>query len=131
MTVRRPDRRRDRAAERNEARSRRASREPAGVLGDHLKARGASLLLTTLAIVGAIHGSILLGIEVKRVLHLRGEVTRLERDIGALEREAGALRDVAAHADDALYREQLARRQGFVFPDEVRVLPLGSRSTAP
>ncbi len=66
----------------------------------------------------------MLAIEARRIVHLRTEIQGLERDIAELEAEASELRAVAGHADDELYRELLARRQGFVFPEETRVLPL-------
>ena len=43
---------------------------------------------------------------------------------GPVHSEADALRAVAERADDEAFREQLARRQGFVHPGERRIVVL-------
>ena len=84
------------------------------------KRSGANLLFTVIAVVGCIHALAILTLEISRAIYTAREVTRLERDITSLELEAANLEGVLAHRNDADYREQLARRQGFIYPDEAR-----------
>lgn len=72
--------------------------------------------------LGVIHVVFMLGVE--GIRYFRGEmaITRLEREVEALESEALQLRSVIEHGDDLAYREQLARRQGYMYPDESRVV---------
>lgn len=84
-------------------------------------------VLVVVATVGCLHLLYLGYVEADRMVVQRREVHRLEREVAALESEIVALREVAAHADDASFRELLARKQGFVFPDELRVVTQDSR----
>lgn len=84
--------------------------------------KGANLLFLVLAVVGTLHVGAMFGVEIYRAWVGRHEVARLTANITALERERDALLAVIHHADDAVYREQLARCLGFVMPDETRYL---------
>lgn len=83
-----------------------------------------SLFFTVIAVVGAFHALLMLGLETGRLIYTNREVTRLEADIGALREETQTLEAVVAHGDDLVFREQLARSQGFIYPDETRVITL-------
>ena len=87
-------------------------------------APGVRRFLIVLALLGSIQLAIMIGVEAYRAVEGQRAIERLERDIAALDAEAAGLAAVVEHADDAAYREQLARRRGFVAPDEVRIVPL-------
>ncbi len=80
--------------------------------------RGASTLFIIIALVGGLQALLMIGIEANRWLRSQREISRLEADIRGLKQEAAELEAIIAHKDDAQYREQLARLQGFVYPDE-------------
>ncbi len=79
-----------------------------------------SALLVAICMLGALQASILIAVEVRRAWVADREVVRLAREVDALEREAADLAAIAERGDDARFREHLARRQGYVHPDEVR-----------
>jgi cell division protein FtsB len=83
-------------------------------------ARGVSALLVVLCLVGALQAAAMISIEARRLWTAEREIARLEAEVGALRREAADLTEIAARGDDARFREHLARRQGYVYPDEVR-----------
>lgn len=83
-------------------------------------ARGVSLLLAVLAMVGMLQAMVMISIEGRRWWVAAREVARLESELLLLRAETADLRQIAERADDLRFREQLARRQGYVFPDEVR-----------
>ena len=87
-------------------------------------APGVRRFLVVLALLGSIQLAIMIGVEAYRAVEGQRAIERLEQDIAALEAEATGLAAVVEHADDADYREQLARRRGFVTPDEIRIVPL-------
>ncbi len=87
-------------------------------------ANGVTRFLVILAILGSIQAIVMLGVEAHRAVEGQRAIARLNIDIAALEVEAAGLAAVVEHADDPVYREQLARRRGFIYPDEVRVVPL-------
>lgn len=82
--------------------------------------RGFSLILVVIGIVGSLQAMIMVGIEVQRWRVAQREVVRLEREVAALQQEELALIEIANRSDDAGFRERLARRQGYLFPNEVR-----------
>ena len=77
------------------------------------------IFLTTLNIFQLIYLNL---VESDRMLVLNREVPRLEADVTRLQAEEQGLLEVTAHAGDDLYREQLARKLGFIGPDELRVV---------
>jgi hypothetical protein len=85
-------------------------------------ARGAHRVLVALALVGSLHALFLLGVESWRFVSERQAVTRLDNQVGDLKSEALGLRQVIDHANDTRYREDLARRQGFMYPNETRAV---------
>lgn len=85
-------------------------------------ARRALWALSLLAALGVVQVLFLIGVELDRTLRHRSAIQELRSEVEGLHGEAADLRDVADRADDPRYREQLARRQGFVHPDEVRVV---------
>lgn len=95
--------------------------------------RRLNLLIVLLASVGVVQLIYLNLVEVDRTLVLQRDVNRLEADVARLEAEEFELREVAAHAFDLGYREQLARRQGFIGKDELRVVtaPSGGPEARP
>lgn len=84
--------------------------------------RGARWLLLVLVAFGSVHLLFMLGVEGLRFVRAEMSIERLEREVAGLEAEARSLEAVIEHADDQSYREQLARRQGYMYPDEVRVV---------
>jgi len=84
------------------------------------KGRGAGLF-TVIALVGSVHALFMLGLEVNRFIYTERAVAGLERDIAVLNGEAEELRAIIRHKGDVAYLEGLARQQGFVYPDEVRI----------
>ena len=86
--------------------------------------RGVNAILLILALVGSLHVFSMLGVEVWRGATSRSEIARLQADVLALEHNINGLQAVIDHAGDEQYREQLARCQGFVYPDETRYVTL-------
>ncbi len=74
--------------------------------------------LLVLAVVGCLHLFFIIGVELDRSLVHRRDVARLEAEVSALTAELDRLDQVASRGDDVAYREALARRQGYVYPDE-------------
>lgn len=93
--------------------------------------KGRQRIFTVVALLLVLHVGAMITIEVYRASLSRYEIARLERDIAGLEQERARLAEVITHRDDAVFREQLARKQGFVYPDERRLItlepPTGSR----
>jgi hypothetical protein len=85
-------------------------------------ARGARILLLLIVSLGSVHVLFMLAVEGLRLVRSEISIARLEREVSALEREADGLRAVIEHGDDLTYREQLARRQGYMYPDEARIV---------
>ena len=90
---------------------------------------GANLLFTVIAVVGCVHALAMLTLEISRSVYTNREVARLERDIAALELESTNLENVVAHKNDASYREQLARLQGFIYANEARYVTVSETPT--
>lgn len=82
--------------------------------------RGATALLVAACTLGALQAAAMLAVEARRWWVADREVARLEREVADLQAEAADLALVAARGDDERFREHLARRQGYVFPDEAR-----------
>ncbi len=86
--------------------------------------RNARLLrgfVIVLAVVGILQLLFMTVVEVRRGLESRSEIARLSGEVAELEAEAARLQAVIDHGDNDAYREQLARRQGFIRPGETRV----------
>jgi cell division protein FtsB len=86
--------------------------------------RRALVLLGAIALVGILQVGFLTFVEVDRAVRHRGAIASLDAELAELQAEADALRAVAERADDETFREQLARRQGFVHPNERRIVVL-------
>lgn len=84
--------------------------------------RKLNIVIVVLASLGVLQLLYLNYVESDRMFVLRREVARLEADVARLETERHGLEEVVAHAADPAYREALARKQGFILPDEVRVV---------
>ena len=82
--------------------------------------RGATALLVAACTLGALQAAVMLAVEARRWYVADREVVRLEREVAELHDEAADLAAIAERGDDVRFREHLARRQGYVFPDEVR-----------
>ncbi len=85
-------------------------------------ARGAHRVITVLALVGSLHALFLLGVETWRFVVEQRAVAHLQTQVTDLKRQAGGLQQVIDHANDSRYREDLARRQGYMYPDEQRAV---------
>ncbi len=87
------------------------------------RTRGAAWLLTFLAVLGSLHAAFLIGAELFRGEQLRRSIQTLESDVAVLDADIAGLEAVIAHAGDLRYREQLARKQGYVYPHETLLIP--------
>ena len=85
-------------------------------------ARGINALLVAVCLLGSLHVAGLMVVEVRRLAYTEGEIARLEAELEAIARDTSDLRSVADHVDDERYRELLARRQGYVYPEETRFI---------
>jgi hypothetical protein len=88
-------------------------------------ARTMQVILTVIAVVGTVQVLFMLGVEVNRAVQAAPAIRQLELDVAALQREAARLQAVIDNGDTDVYREQLARRQGFIYPEETRVFIIG------
>lgn len=91
-------------------------------------ARGISAVLLVICLVGALQAVFMIVVEARRWTVAEREIVRLEREVADLRREAADLVEVAMRGGDERFREQLARRQGYVYPHETRYLlstPMG------
>jgi cell division protein FtsB len=86
--------------------------------------RRALLVLGAIALIGIVQVGFLTFVEIDRAVRHRAAITALQAELAQLRAEADALRAVAERADDATFREQLARGQGFVYPGERRIVVL-------
>lgn len=93
-------------------------------------ARGAHAVLVSLAVLGCLHALFLLGVEAWRWRVTASAVHRLEGSVQALENEAADLSAVVDHAGDDRYREDLARLQGYMYPNEERAVTQQDASSA-
>jgi cell division protein FtsB len=84
--------------------------------------RGVNVLLKVLAMIGCLHVFIMLGIELNRMVATQQQITRLTLETQSLEREVSGLQLELDNANNPKFREQLARRAGFAYPDEARWL---------
>jgi len=83
------------------------------------KLKLSSFVFMLLAIIGSFHAMSMITIETYRILTNASHVESLDADIAVIKQEIASIDAVIAHADDA-YMEQLARCQGFIFPNETR-----------
>lgn len=82
-------------------------------------------VIVAIAVVGTLQLLYLNFVEADRLFVHKREISRLEREVDQMRAERNALAAIADHAFDDEYREQLARKQGFIFPDELRVITQG------
>lgn len=86
--------------------------------------RRALRLLAAVAVIGIVQVGFLAFVELDRMVRHRAAIATLEADVAEARAEAEALRAIAERGDDASFREQLARGQGFLYPEETRVVVL-------
>lgn len=79
-------------------------------------------VIVALALIGTLQLIYLNLVEADRMIVHRREVARLELEVAQFEQETAALAEIARHADDDRFREQLARKQGYIHPDELLVV---------
>lgn len=77
-----------------------------------------------LTVLGSIHALSMLSIETYRSLTSTSEIKRLSTDVNVLQAEIDELAAIAAHANDEVYLEHLARCYGFAYADEVRFVTM-------
>lgn|SRR5690554_5056755 len=90
--------------------------------------RGARMMrsiLIILAVIGTLHVCFMIVWELRQGWAARQDIARLEQEVAELEAESARLNAIIEHGDNDAYREQLARRQGFIAPDETRVVIIG------
>ena len=93
-------------------------------MSDGAPTRRALRLLAVVAAIGLLQVGFLLFVELDRTLRHRAAIARLEAQLAEDRAEAEQLRAGATRSDDEAFREQLARLQGFLYPDETRVVVL-------
>jgi cell division protein FtsB len=93
-------------------------------------ARGVSVVLVVVCLIGALQAVAMIGIEARRLWTAEREIARLEREVAELRRETADLIEIAGRSDDDRFREHLARRQGYVYPGEVRYV-IGTQPGSP
>lgn len=81
-------------------------------------------LIGAAALIGCLQVLFMIGVELDRTLRHSAAIGALEAELENLEGEAEALRAVEEHAGDDVYREKLARAQGFMYPGETRLVVL-------
>lgn len=79
-------------------------------------------VILLIATVGTVQLLYLNYVEADRMFVHKREISRLEAEVAARRAERNSLAAIAEHAADEAFREQLARKQGFIFPDELRVI---------
>ena len=79
-------------------------------------------VIVLIATVGTVQLLYLNYVEADRMFVHQREISRLEREVDAMQAERNALAAIADRTQDAAFREQLARKQGFIYPDELRVI---------
>lgn len=77
-------------------------------------------------LIGCVHLTYLLVLETNRSLQLQSEVTRLQAEVDEYYAELSALQVEEARGLDDAYLEGLARRAGFVYEDERRIVSPGN-----
>lgn len=82
-------------------------------------------IIAVIAIVGSLQLLYLNYVEADRMFVHRREISRLEQEVSDMRAEQQALALIAERADDQVLREQLARKQGFIYPHELRVITQG------
>ncbi|HLR45641.1 MAG TPA: septum formation initiator family protein [Deinococcales bacterium] len=82
-------------------------------------------IIITLALIGVIQVCFMLLVELRRGWEARAAISQLQEDVAELEAERARLAAIIENGDSDGYRMQLARRQGFMMPDETRVLIIG------
>lgn len=84
-------------------------------------------LLIVIAILGCVHIVSLSLIEMSRVRQSQARMVVLRQDIAVIEAELVDVQAVIAHGQDEAFIEQLARQQGFVYPDEMLIRTFDSQ----
>ncbi len=86
--------------------------------------KGTNLLFLSIAIVGGLHLLVMLGIELNRYIRTYREISTLNTKIVTHKATLDELIAIKAHEHDDRYREQLARKQGFIYPNEQRYITI-------
>lgn len=86
------------------------------------------LVIGAAALIGCLQVTFMILVELDRTVRHTASIAALEAELDELAREAAGLRAVEEHARDDVYREQLARAQGFMYPGETRVVVLPSEA---
>lgn len=91
----------------------------------------AELFFVIVACLGSVHALGMITLEVNRTLYHHRETQRLEQDIADIQRDISHFEQVIERENDPRLREQLARRNGFVYPDEERLVTTPLRIVQP
>jgi hypothetical protein len=81
-----------------------------------------TVLMTVLIVIGTFHALAMIMVESNRWLESRAQVARLERDITELQADMTGIATKLSYRNNEATLEQLARRQGFMYPDETRIV---------
>ncbi|UCH27412.1 MAG: hypothetical protein JSV66_07180 [Trueperaceae bacterium] len=82
-----------------------------------------------LVVLGSVHALFMIGVESYRAVQSHQAISRLHSEIDNLEQDIQVFNAVIENGGDPLYREQLARRQGFIYPEELRIVTVPLRVT--
>ncbi len=83
--------------------------------------KATNLLFLVLAIVGCLHALGMIGLETYRVLNNNYGIERLNSELTLMEQDISELDALITNIDD-VFMEQLARCQGYVYPNETRYI---------
>jgi cell division protein FtsB len=86
-----------------------------------------SALILILSLVGCVHATVMLTIEIQRYRTSEREIRRLSATVAELQAQAAALLEIGSREDDVAYRTQLARHANFLYPDEIRYVVVPNR----
>ncbi|MEM6431997.1 MAG: hypothetical protein AAF708_22350 [Deinococcota bacterium] len=81
-----------------------------------------TVLTTLLVVIGTFHALGMIMVETNRWLEARAQVVRLEQDITSLQTDIAGINTKLIYRNNETTLEHLARRQGFMYPDETRVI---------
>ncbi len=91
---------------------------------------GGKAVLTALGVlawIGVLQVAYLTFVELNGLLVRSQELEARREVVATLEREADLLRSIVENGGDPAYREALARKQGFMYPTETRIVVLSPR----
>lgn len=75
-----------------------------------------------LLLLAGLHLMLMIGVEARRYMRGEQKLNELHQSIEQLQRNIFEQEAIAQHQGDARYMESLARAQGFIYPNESRII---------